>query len=157
MVTDSGRFQYSSTTPRTMHMAATLLETGLKMQSTYNKLYNKSFDQVKFSAYVKSNMELDGKVAHFHLEEGKHNDFNVEFAFASASVHLLMGSTEAKYGMFSSVDPKNNVIKVSLRSKSKPVSPICEKFGGGGHQQACGIKLESKDKLIEVLEELKNL
>ena len=67
-----------------------------------------------------------------------------------------MGSEEGKYGMFSTYDEKQNKWRVSLRSNDKPVSPICEKFGGGGHSAACGVKVQ-KNQLTKIVEELKKL
>ena len=50
-----------------------------------------------------------------------------------------------------------NIWKISLRSQNKPVSPVCEKFGGGGHKMACGIKVKNRKDIDDVLKELRKV
>ena len=156
LVTDTGRFMYSSTTPETFEAAKVLLSTGYKPQDFYNKLYNRDFNFVRFSSYVQSKMKLEGNVTSFVLPKGKEKKFNVAYPAASSAVYLLMGTTEGQYGMYATFDAESGLYRVSLRSKKKPVNTICELFGGGGHAQACGIKVEKK-QLKQILEELQKL
>ena len=46
MVTDSGRFRFDSTTPRTFNIAAKLLESKIDLLDIYNKLYNDDLESV---------------------------------------------------------------------------------------------------------------
>ena len=156
LVTDTGRFMYSSTTPDTFEAAKVLLSTGYKPQEFYNKLYNRDLNFVRFSSYIQSKMKLTGKVVSFVLPKGKEKKFNIPYASASSAVYLLMGTSEGEYGMYATFDEENNIYRVSLRSKKKPVNQICEQFGGGGHAQACGIKVEKK-QLKQILEEMQKL
>ena len=47
LVTDSGRFRYDSTTPRTFDLARFLLSKGFDATSIYNQLYADSYENVK--------------------------------------------------------------------------------------------------------------
>jgi nanoRNase/pAp phosphatase (c-di-AMP/oligoRNAs hydrolase) len=65
-----------------------------------------------------------------------------------------MQPTEINYALFASYDEKNKQYKISLRSNRKTVNQICEKYGGGGHAQACGIKVKDKKTIKLILSEL---
>jgi hypothetical protein len=45
---DSGRFQYSSTTPHTFAIAQNLLEAGIELTSIYQRMYVKKIDDLAF-------------------------------------------------------------------------------------------------------------
>lgn len=157
MVTDTGRFQYNSTNKRTMHMAGELLEVGVNVNRIFSKMYNKSINQIRFNAAIQSKIKLEGNVAHVILPSGLSKKFDIHYSQASSSVYLLIGASEVKYALFASKDPKTGKYRISLRSKAKPINKIAEQFGGGGHEMASGIKLDSKKQIKEVLEKLKEL
>ena len=50
MVTDSGRFRYDSTTPRTFNIAGKLLESDIDITDIYNQLYNDDLDMILLRA-----------------------------------------------------------------------------------------------------------
>ena len=50
MVTDSGRFRYDCTTPRTLRLAATLMEHGADLNEIFRPLYAESYEDKKLKA-----------------------------------------------------------------------------------------------------------
>lgn len=145
MVHDTGVFQYSSTSPQTMRIAATLMETGFDFskiidESFYQKTYVQN--QVMGRVLAESIMALDGKCVigclrkhdmDFYGVNGKDLDGVVSQLRLTAGVEVAMFIYEVEPQMF----------KVSLRSNGKiDVSEIAVFFGGGGHMRAAGLDLE---------------
>ena len=65
MVTDSGRFRFSSTTSRTFDIASYLMSTGIEIDEIYNNLYVDSLDNVRLRAEMTLKFEaLPTKVAY---------------------------------------------------------------------------------------------
>jgi phosphoesterase RecJ-like protein len=42
-------------------------------------------------------------------------------------------------------------LTMRVRSRVIPVNEICARFGGGGHDNACGIKVKTRNEVKEVL------
>ena len=55
LVGDSGRFQYSSTTPHTFAIAQILLETGINISEIYHKMYEKAIEDLTVTAHILNN------------------------------------------------------------------------------------------------------
>lgn len=51
---------------------------------------------------------------------------------------------------------ENNIIEYdgSLRSKTISINEIAQRFNGGGHKNACGVKDLTKKQLDELIQEL---
>jgi phosphoesterase RecJ-like protein len=56
-----------------------------------------------------------------------------------------------------SEDKKDNVWRVSIRSKKVTINQVAQKYGGGGHAQASGCKLTKIEELPEFIADLDNL
>ena len=62
--------------------------------------------------------------------------------------------TQSKAAVSAAEDVKKGNWRVSLRSGGKDISHIAEKYNGGGHAQASGLKLKSLDELKDLLNDL---
>lgn len=157
MVTDSGRFRYDATTPRTLRLAAFLIEHGANICEIYNKLYEDDFDMIKLRAsfimqiqFTKNNVayiftplnrviELERQgVSAFSLSRGMVNTMA-----EIKGVDIWVNFTETQDG-----------ILCELRSKSQNINKIAVKYGGGGHVKASGATLKDKDEVMAMLADL---
>lgn len=157
IVTDTGRFQYNSTTRRTHEIAGALLEKIHGINEFYSKMLNKPMATVKFNNKIQSGMKSEGKVTYFIMPTGLEKKYGVPYSQASSSSYLMMAAEETKYGLFASKDPETGLYRVSLRSKEKAINKVAEEFGGGGHAMASGLKLNSKKEIKQVIKKLKEL
>lgn len=141
IIHDTGVFKYSCTTPKTMLVAAKLMETGIDFsriidESFYRKTYVQN--QILGRALLESITFLDGacvfsvvrlKDMRFYGVTSKDLDGIVEQLRLTDGVEcaIFLYETEAQR------------YKVSLRSKHKlDVAKIADFFGGGGHVRAAG-------------------
>ncbi len=163
MMTDTGGFMHSNTTPKTHIRAAELMEKGAEYVKVNRKLMQeKSYEGHLLNSYCVQKMSFyfGGRLCISVFD----NDFCAENALDNEKISGLSGvpvSVEgAEAGIFISETEKGKV-KVSLRSASDcDVDKIAEAFGGGGHRKAAGFLIENacpediKMKLIECFEKM---
>lgn len=154
IMTDTGSFRFERITPELHLIVADLISRGANPSYIYNKIYNEmSIEKLKLlgEAITNINLEADGKIAFMILDRQliekyvkTEEEFDVE-----GFVNYCLSLKSVKVGLLF-FELKNGV-KVSLRSKEKfPVNSLAEKFGGGGHLNAAGIRLDGM-RLNEVL------
>lgn len=154
IMTDTGSFRFERITPEVHLIVAELLKRGTNPTYIYNKVYNEmSFEKLKLLGETISNirLELDGKIAYMVIDrmslekyELAEEEFDVD-----GFVNYCLSMKESIVGLLFFELKKG--VKVSLRSKGTfPVNELAEKFGGGGHLNAAGIRLDD-GKLDEVI------
>ena len=122
IVTDSGVFQYSSTSPHTMRVAAALMEKGVPFTRIIEDAFFKK-------TYVQNQIMGRKKVMDFYGLTPGDMDGIVSQLKNTEGVHVAIFLYE--------LEPQ--VFKVSLRSDELvDVSKIAAVFGGGGHARAAG-------------------
>jgi phosphoesterase RecJ-like protein len=148
ITSDTGWFQFSNTRPFTLRLAARLIEAGVDTDRMYQLLYqNERAERVALQARAMQSLELlAGKRLAVmvirqsdFVETGSkvpdtENLINIPLQIASVQVSMLL------------VEPNDHgPVRVSLRSKGAvDVARLAEKFGGGGHARAAGLKVEGQ-------------
>lgn len=161
VVTDTGCFKFSNTTPETFVAASKMLAQGINPAEIYQKCYeSNSKNMVLFQSYCvnKAKFECDDKIAYTVVYkkdlEKFHND-GEDFTDGLTEKLRAILTTEVAFVV---KELGNNLSKVSMRSKQKDIAQVCSVFGGGGHKLAAGAVIKaSVDKSVKlILEELKN-
>lgn len=145
IITDTGSFRFPSTTPKTLQVAAALLETGVDFSKIQRMLFSTSaFSQVKLLGRALMTLEnhLEGFVSMMNL---KGEDFNV-LAISDRDtgdiVNYGLEPPEADVSIL--FKEAEGFYRVSVRTKEKiDASALCGKFGGGGHVRAAGCNMEA--------------
>ncbi len=152
MVTDSNRFLYAPTSSHTFKMASYLFASGFDPEPLYDILYAVDEKILKVRGYIYTNYtksEMGASYMVFDKEAIK--NLNVDYNTAASLVNSLAGTAPIWVFFAESEDGE---VRVELRSKGYNVQKIALKFGGGGHLQASGCRLNSLEKYHEVLEEI---
>ncbi len=145
MIHDTGVFQYSSTSPDTMRIAADLMETGLDFGriiegSFYEKTYIQN--QVMGRVLAESILILDGAFIIGYLKNKQMDFYGVSAKDLDGIVSQLRLTQGVEVAMFL-YEYASQSFKVSLRSNGKvDVSEIAVYFGGGGHVRAAGFSMQ---------------
>ncbi|HSR14587.1 MAG TPA: DHH family phosphoesterase [Gemmatimonadales bacterium] len=141
LVTDTGGFRFSNTHPRTLRVAADLLETGIDPETIYLDVYaNAPEGRPRLLAEVLQTLVVEpeyglawvtvppGAIEHYDLTADD-LDGIVEHPRSIAGMRLAILFREIAQGR----------IKVSLRSVGDvDVADFAHRFGGGGHAKAAG-------------------
>lgn len=159
IMTDTGSFRFERITPEVHLIVADLISRGTNPTYIYNKVYNEiNPEKLRLLGITISNikLEMDGKIAYMVIDREllkKYVPGEEEFD-VDGFVNYCLSLKSTIVGMLF-FEIKNGV-KVSLRSKEKfPVNLLAEKFGGGGHLNAAGIRLEG-EKLNDVISKVIN-
>ncbi|MEO8479650.1 MAG: bifunctional oligoribonuclease/PAP phosphatase NrnA [Gemmatimonadota bacterium] len=141
LVTDTGSFRFSNTTPTTLRTAAHLLECGANPEAVYRDVYASGpVGRPRLLAEVLQTLEYDADAGltwltvpsgalERHGVDADDLDGAVEHARAIGGVRMALLFREISAGR----------IKVSFRSVgSVDVAALARTFGGGGHTKAAG-------------------
>jgi phosphoesterase RecJ-like protein len=154
LVTDTGRFQYANTTPKTFRLAAELVEAGADIHRIFQALYE-SIDFIKFKLIGKAAERVQvfegGRLVISYLERRDFTELGAAEAYAEGVIDWLRMIDGAEMVALIREPPRSDdapARKVSLRASVDEidVSAIARKSGGGGHRQAAGF---SSDASIE--------
>ncbi len=156
IVSDTGRFLYSSTTKETMQYAGELMEYNFNRQELFNSMYEKDEHILKMEGYILQNFKMDRSgVAEIRLTKELLNQFNATQAETSQLVSIL-GSVKGIQAWVFFIE-EDDQIRVRFRSKGPVINGLAMKYGGGGHSLAAGASVYSWEEATSVLEDLKLL
>ncbi len=161
LLTDTGSFHFSNTTERTLKIASELVRRGVEPARISEALfYSGPFSKVKLLGLVLSNIERDesGRIAWITMDRAAMYEADAceEDSDGIVNHALSIGEVEA-VAFFKELAP--GAYRISLRSKGKNnVAKVAELFGGGGHRNAAGCRIEGdfEDVKRKVLEGLQN-
>lgn len=142
MLTDTGNFQFSSTTPKVHLQAATLIETGVQPEIVHNHINNSfSLNRLQFFGFAiaeKMKLSANKKLAYIILSQEEIYRFNIQTGGTEGLVNEPMKINDIEVSVLIKED--TDKVKLSFRSKGNiDVSAFAKKyFNGGGHKNAAG-------------------
>ena len=155
IVTDSGRFRFSSVSSRTFDVASYLMKYNIDTEYIYTNLYTDNLKNVLLKARMTLKFEvLDCGVAYIKntyqdvLETGLNT-----YQLARSIVNNMSGIKEVNvWATFT--ETEDGKVVVELRSNDKNVNQIAVKYGGGGHLNASGATVDGWNTIDLIIEDL---
>ncbi len=148
---DTGIFQYTCTSPRTMRIAGDLMGRGIPYSRIIDETYYlRSFAQQKIwgKAFLDSQLYLNGRCIYSLVTREDMEAFHVSPADLDGIVSQLRSTEGVEVAIF--LYQAADGYKISLRSAScVDVAKIAAEFGGGGHARAAGAS--TKKQPAEIL------
>ncbi len=145
MLTDTGRFIYSSTSVNTLLAAAELMGLGVPFDKIAQEVYGSDKKEVYLAkSYLQSQtiFALDGLLAIIVMSRDVLDKFGVYQKDVDGLAESLRDIAGVEIGCLIK-DLGSNNAKVSLRSKGTyDVAKFSASNGGGGHARAAGFNLE---------------
>ncbi|MDQ3782840.1 MAG: DHHA1 domain-containing protein, partial [Actinomycetota bacterium] len=157
IVTDTGRFQYSSTSPEVHRIAANLLEAGVSPDRIGQHLFAEvPFGYLRLAATVlgRAALEPDRSLVWSSLTAADLAAAGVTYEQADGLIDLIRIAEEAEVALLlRQLDATTT--KGSLRSRGKiDVATVAGALGGGGHRNASGFTATGTiDETIERVRE----
>ncbi len=157
LVTDTGRFQYSNTTPKALRLAAELVEAGADLHAVFQSVYESvELAKLKLLARVLERAEVleGGRIVVSHLLRSDFADVGAAEPYSEGLIDYLRAVEGAELAVFVREQMGRGATghKGSLRSNidELDVSAIARRFGGGGHRQAAGFSSDlSPTEILE--------
>lgn len=162
MVTDTGRFQYidANNASRVFTNAAYITKFNPEIKEMYDFLYTEELAK-KQAKNLFTNFSLtENLVAYRKNDKSLIEKSGLDiFGVSRGMVNLMAGIKEVIVWVSFTEDYENNKILAEIRSRDVIVVDIAKKYGGGGHNHACGaslkdfaeadLMLKDLDKLVE--------
>ena len=145
LINDCGVFQYSNTTPKTMRIAAKLMEKGVPFtriieESFYQKTYLQN--QILGRALMESMLVCDGQVIVSVIRKKDMEFYGVDSRDLEGIVSQLRNTKGVEVAIFL-YETAIQEYKVSMRSNGAvDVSKIAVYYNGGGHVKAAGCTMQ---------------
>ena len=153
LVTDTGRFQYTNTTPKALRLAAELVEAGVDVQRVFQGIYE-SVELAKLKllarALARAQVYEGGRLVVSHLLRSDFHELRVGEEYAEGIIDYvrMVDGAEMAATIREPPEPPDAARHISLRSSVEEldVSAIARQRGGGGHRRAAGF---SSDESVE--------
>ncbi len=147
LMTDTGGFRFSNTSPRCLQVAAHLLQHGLSPEDIYSSVYAASTEgRIRLTAEVLQTLvvEFDRGIAWVTVPPGALERHGVDPEDLEGIVEFPRSIRGTRLALLFRL-LANGRIKVSFRSVGDvDVAALSAKFGGGGHRKAAGASIEGK-------------
>jgi bifunctional oligoribonuclease and PAP phosphatase NrnA len=159
LVTDTGRFQYTNTTPKALRLAAELVEAGADVHRIFQGVYESvQFAKLKLLARALDRAQVyeGGAIVVSYLLRSDFTEVGAAEPYSEGIIDYLRAVEGAEMAVLIREPPRaageGPTRRVSLRSSvdELDVSAIARRSGGGGHRQAAGF---SSDASIEEITE----
>jgi phosphoesterase RecJ-like protein len=159
LVTDTGRFQYTNTTPKALRLAAELVEAGADVHRIFQGVYESvQFAKLKLlvRALDRAQVYEGGAIVVSYLLRTDFTDVGAAEPYSEGIIDYLRAVEGAEMAVLIREPPRRDgagpTRRISLRSSvdELDVSAIARRSGGGGHRQAAGF---SSDASVEEITE----
>ena len=146
LVTDTGSFKYSATTPAVHALAGRLLATGIRHDLISRAIYDDApfgYVQLLGRACAGAALEVEAVgglgLVHCLVPAEDLTRSGLGLADVEGVIDVLRVAQEAEVAVVLKGDPVEGGFKVSTRSKGAvDVGAVCTALGGGGHRFAAG-------------------
>ena len=158
LVTDTGRFQYTNTTPRALRLAAELVEAGVDVHRVFQGVYESvQFAKLKLLARALERARIyeGGRIVVSFLLRDDFAQVGAAKPYSEGIIDHLRAVEGADMAALIREPPSRRngpARRISLRASADEldVSAIARRAGGGGHRQAAGF---SSDASVEEITE----
>ena len=157
LVTDTGRFQYTNTTPKALRLAAELVEAGANVHDIFRHVYETvQFAKLKLLARALERAQLyeGGRLVVSYLLRGDFAEVGAEEPYSEGIIDSLRAVEDSEMVALIREPPRDEgpARRISLRSSRDEVdvSAIARERGGGGHRQAAGFS--SEESIAEIVD-----
>ena len=160
MVTDTGRFQYINelNAARVFSNAAFITSFKPEIKEMYEFLYTEELEK-KLAKNMFTNFDLTKNNVAYRKntkELVEQSGLGV-FGVSRGMVNLMAGIKEVLVWVSFTEDSEKDKIVAEIRSRNVVVVDIAKKYGGGGHNHACGASLKDFNEADLMLADLDKL
>lgn len=147
IMTDTGGFKFQNTNQLAHLIASDLLNYPIKPTVIFETIYNQMPQNIlKLLAltYLSTELYIDNKFNIFTVKRADIERLNLSLEDLNGFSETTLQIKGVKVGALITEVPNTNNIKISLRSKDDfNVRDIAAMFGGGGHINAAGAKIDN--------------
>lgn len=152
LLTDTGRFQYSSVNSKTFLCAAELIKHNIDLEFIERCLSKESLELLKFKGYCINNFKItDNGFAYIVVDKNTINKYSISEEEAASLVNII--SNLENIPVWAMILETDKEIRIRLRSKGPNINELAKLYNGGGHKLASGAKLNDFSELNKFVED----
>lgn len=157
IVTDSGRFRYSSTSAATFERTAYLMSRPIDTGEIYAALYADDFEMIRARAsFVMRVRFTEHHVGYIYTDRAELAASGLDSFTASRGMVGVMSDVRGVNIWVNFTETDDGVL-CEIRSNKYNINPIAVKYGGGGHAMASGATLRDREQAMALLCDLDEL
>lgn len=155
MVTDTGRFMHLKNASRTFELASYITKFSPNIQAFYNYIYTEPLKR-RLTKNLFTKFEITkNNVAYRKNDIAIIKKSGLDFqAISRGMVNQMAGIKEVPIWANFTEDIEHNLIVGEFRSRGITIVDIAKKYGGGGHNNACGASLKDWNEVDSILSDL---
>ena len=155
ITSDTNRFLFNSSAA-IFSKASYLIETyNLDIEKIYSNLFMRPLCEFRLQGYIAENLLVtENGLGYISITDDLMKQFKVDPSSAGNLINNFNYIDEILVWVFFSEDIKNNLIKVNIRSRGPIINTIAEKYNGGGHKFASGVKLTDATNIKKIISDL---
>ncbi|MDO5002827.1 MAG: bifunctional oligoribonuclease/PAP phosphatase NrnA [bacterium] len=156
LASDSNRFLFNSCSANTFKLVGEYLEEyRFDMYDIYQQMYARPLKEVRLEGYMSENMEVTKHgVGYMKVSDEIINKFEADSASAGNVVNNFNFIEGVYIWLTITEDVKNEYYRISIRSRGPEINQVAEKYHGGGHKFASGVKLQTIQEAMLLVEDL---
>ena len=156
MVFDSDRFLLQNTSRETFKTVYELLTvSNIDFIPLYNNLYERSFIEEKFRAFIINHLKIsENNFGFIYVSAEDLKKYNVESSIVSNQVNDFYFIKELICWMFVVYDERNDIYKANIRSRGPVINEVASKYNGGGHKFASGCRSKDYQQMEDLAKDL---
>ena len=147
LVSDTGSFSYANTNAEALHLAAELVDIGVRPWGVTEKLQERSSlgrYRLLREALGTLELRLGGKVAFMTITHAMVSDAGAMWEDSVELVNYTRAVDKVECGVLFT-PAKRGGVRVSMRTKGRvDAGQLCAEFGGGGHVGAAGCVIQGE-------------
>lgn len=156
LASDSNRFLFNSCSANTFKLVGEYLEEyKFDIYDIYQQMYARPLKEVRLEGYMSENMEVTKHgVGYMKVSDEIINKFEADSASAGNVVNNFNFIEGVYIWLTITEDVKNEYYRISIRSRGPEINQVAEKYHGGGHKFASGVKLQTIQEAMLLVEDL---
>jgi len=158
ILTDTLGFKTSNTREHTLTIAGWLAQFSVRIPELNRELFEISYDDFRFDAMLRDTgiFTSDGRMVYRIVSESEAEDWSLTPQDVKNFIQAYGDISGVEIFAIFCQTPGTNppCFEGSLRSKTVRINDIAEKYRGGGHPNACGVRGITDKELPELLKEL---
>jgi nanoRNase/pAp phosphatase (c-di-AMP/oligoRNAs hydrolase) len=148
IITDTGSFQNANTSPRAFDSSARLVSYGARQQEIIQHIFKtKQLSMLKLWGRILTKMQIDEKynIVWSVLTRKDFQDTGSDESETGGIIDELLTNAPGAEIICLLKERKDGMVSASIRTTTASIdaSAFAEKFGGGGHVQAAGFRVQT--------------
>lgn len=159
LVSDSNRFLFDSSTSHLFSLISYYLDKyPFDLSKCYQKLYLRPLNEVRLEGYISLNMTVtDNGLGYIPITDAIIQKYGVDSASAGNMINNFNFIKEVLVWVTMTEDVKNDQIRISIRSRGPVINQVAEKYHGGGHKFASGVRVKTMEEAMKIIDDLEQV